>query len=184
MNIEHWHYFIALDTEFLKLSRYVEPAEKNMDTYSIEIARMLMATTQECDVVLKQLCNVLGDGSASNEHAYRLFVPSKIPSFANLRVNLPRYSIEATPFYGWNDNQTPTWWTANNKVKHQRHTHFDEANLRNLIDAMSGLMVSVLYLYRHEAETGRLHPKSSNFEPALNIEGGRLHKVPMWVLPN
>ena len=184
MNIEHWHYFLALDSDFATLSRYVTPASNNLNTYSLEIARMLMAATQECDVVLKQLCETFGETSASNEQAYRTFLSSKIPSFTGLKINLPQYNLDSNPFGSWNANQTPKWWTANNKVKHQRHTHFFDASLRNLIDAMSGLMLSVLYLYRHETETGRLHPTSVNFFPELRVEGGRLHKVPMWGLPS
>ena len=183
MNIEHWHYFIALDSDFATLSRYVAPAEPNLDTYSLEIARMLMAATQESDVVLRQLCKTLGNTSASNEQAYRAFLPLKIPSFAKITINLPKHNLKSTPFDNWAVNQTPKWWTANNKVKHQRDTHFFDASLRHLIDALSGLMISVIYLYRNEAEQGRLHPISTNFSPELVVGSGRLHKVPMWIVP-
>ena len=183
MNIDHWHYFTALDSDFATLSRYVAPTQSNMDTHSLEIARMLMATTQECDVVLKQLCDKHGNTSASNEQAYRNFLSSEIPHFAALSVALPKHNLKSNPFESWNANQTPKWWTANNKVKHERHTHFRDASLRNLIDSLSGLMVAVVHLYRSEGEEGRLHPVSVNFAPNLVVSSGRLNKVPMWVFP-
>jgi hypothetical protein len=45
---------------------------------------------------------------------------------------------------------------ANNKVKHHRHTHFKDANLRNAMHAVGALHILVVYYYKayFEKEVG------------------------------
>ena len=47
------------------------------------------------------------------------------------------------------------WWTANNKVKHQRHTHFANASIENLLMSVAGLFIANLYFHSEvEGEIG------------------------------
>ena len=39
----HWAYFLALEDDLYTLSRYVEIAKPNYETYSIEISRLLLS---------------------------------------------------------------------------------------------------------------------------------------------
>jgi hypothetical protein len=64
---------------------------------------------------------------------------------------MPGYGLTLQSFAPWAATQTEEWWTANNKVKHHRHTHFSSASLENMLDAMSALFVS--YIYLHEELT-------------------------------
>jgi hypothetical protein len=57
--------FLVLEEDVIALSRYVEFAQPNLDSYSIEMARLLMGATQELDVILKQLCARHADTSTS-----------------------------------------------------------------------------------------------------------------------
>jgi hypothetical protein len=41
------------------VSRYIEFIDANLDTYSIELAHLLLASSSECDVVFKELCALL-----------------------------------------------------------------------------------------------------------------------------
>ena len=43
----HWNYYIALEQDLAKLSRYIEFAEGNFSTYSIELAHLLLAASSE-----------------------------------------------------------------------------------------------------------------------------------------
>ena len=56
-NFVHWNYFIALEQDLIKVSRFIEFSQENFNTYSIELAHLLLATSSEIDVVLKALCN-------------------------------------------------------------------------------------------------------------------------------
>ena len=42
----------------------------------------------------------------------------------------------------------PLWWQGYNQVKHQRNHYFEKANLKNVLNAMGGLLVTVFYYYK------------------------------------
>jgi hypothetical protein len=49
----HWNYLLAIERDLDEISRFVEFDEKNFDCFSIEIARLLLASAAEVDVVCK-----------------------------------------------------------------------------------------------------------------------------------
>jgi hypothetical protein len=55
-------------------------------------------------------------------------------------------------------NNPPKWWTAYNKIKHHRDAEYDQANLKNALNAVGGLFVMVLYLYKEKAILGEIGP--------------------------
>jgi len=159
-SLTHWNYFLALEKDLENLSRYIEFSQSNFECHSLEIARILLASASEVDVITKQLCKNLNPSSpAENIHQYRdeiLTVYTKIPDF---KVTIPRFGLDLTPWSNWkHPNGVPTWWTANNKVKHQRNTDFHKANLQNVLNSVSGLFVILLYFYKEEAENAELIP--------------------------
>jgi hypothetical protein len=139
----HWNYFLAIEEDLQKVSRFIEFNQANFSTYSIELARILMASTQEIDVLLKQVCAKFGDNS-NDEQGYRTFFAKRAPAIQQVTIVCPRYGLTFVPFENWATG-TPEWWTANNKVKHERHTHFTRASLKNALAAVCGLYVSNFY---------------------------------------
>ena len=156
----HWNYLLALDYDLAQLSRYVEFDAKNFDCFSLEIARILLAAASECDVVAKQLCEVLEPGcGADNVNLYREIIVRNLPQLPDFEVIIPRYGISLQPWDEWQQPAgVPLWWTAYNKVKHERHRHFDQATLKNVLNAVGGLFILLLYLYRDKAKGGELVP--------------------------
>ena len=144
-SLVHWNYFLSIEKDVLELSRFIEFSGSNLNTYSTEIARILMSATQECDVLLKQVCL----NSHSNEQGYRADIPQQHPLFCDQKVLLPRYDLSFTPFTEWKQGKTPSWWTANNKVKHERHNKFEMASLENMLNSVSALLLSNIYYYHN-----------------------------------
>ena len=147
----HWNYFLALEADFGVLSRYVEISQQNYSTYSIEIAKLLMTVTQECDVLLKQLSGL----TSGSEQDYRTKLLSSMPNITKIKIRHIVSNIVVQPYNSWSLSQpptTPTWWTGNNKVKHERHNKFDQANIENLLGAFSGLYVANLILHKDGLE--------------------------------
>ena len=145
----HWNYFVALERDFEVVSRYVEPCEQNEETFSIELGRLLMAATQEVDVVLQLLCKKLAPiENPSSIGAYHAVVDRELPDFKNDIVRLPRFGMESRLWVNWGQDSPPFWWTANNKIKHSRSTHFDRATLKNTYNAISGLLLAITYMHR------------------------------------
>ena len=112
-----------------------------------------MASTQEIDVLFKQLCEKHGDQSRK-ELGYRAFFSKgDYIKIRDIRIVIHRYALSFKPFATWARNETPEWWTANNKVKHQRHTDFHKASLGNVLNSLSGLLIANMY---YANETGTL----------------------------
>jgi hypothetical protein len=162
----HWNYFLAIERDAEVLSRYVEFDARNFDCFSIEIARIVLAVGSEIDVVCKQVCRTINPNSKANDiNDYRNEITSAIPNFPNFEVLIPRYGLSLHPWEKWRDatSGVPLWWTAYNKVKHHRESHYDNANLKNSLNAIAGLFVVVLYLYKDDAESGNLSPAPQLF---------------------
>ena len=162
--LSHWNYFLALEADLANLSRYVEFTPENYGTYSIEMAHLLLAAASEVDVVLKQLCVVVApDERADNIEIYRRVLRTLEPSIASVSVSLPRFGLDLTPWTNWQEDKSPGWWVDHNKVKHERGAHFPRANLKNVLNAMSGLFIALIFYYRTQAEVKRLVPAPQLF---------------------
>lgn len=158
----HWNYLLAIERDLEEVSRYVEFDEKNFGCFSIEIARILLAAGAEVDVVCKQICKVIDAKSAAdNIKKYRSKIKPAFPAIPNFEVTLPRFGLGLKPWDEWNKpDGVPLWWTAYNKIKHHRDSEYQRANLKNALNAVAGLFVMVLYLYREKAQSGKLLPSA------------------------
>lgn len=171
----HWRQFLALEEELMKVARYIEFSENNFNTYSIELASLLLGAGSEIDVVAKQICKKLKPSSkAKNIGQYGNQISAEIPTVGTFKLLLPKYGLELQPWVNWSakPRKNPYWWTSYNKVKHERHNHFNQANLTNVLNAVGGLYILVLYLYEKLATEGRLSPNPSLFRPHPDFFGG------------
>jgi len=170
----HWNYLLAIERDLDELSRYVEFDEKNFDCFSIEIARILLATGAEVDVVCKQICSVVKPESrAENINDYRTEIKSAYPGIPQFEVLLPRFGLRLTPWDEWKEaDGVPLWWTAYNKIKHQRDSEYHRANLKNALNAVGASFVMVLYLYKDRAEAGGLVPSPQLLRVPDRVFGG------------
>lgn len=153
----HWNYFLALEDDLVRLARYVELSKKNEDTYSIEIARLFMSASAEVDAVLKQLVKKNNPSSkAASINAYYKEITTNYQNFTNFNVLVRRHGLKLTPWTNWSDNTPPIWWQDHNKVKHHRHTDFEKATIKNCLNALAALFVSVIHLYAEADGKGQL----------------------------
>lgn len=157
----HWNYFLALEQDLERVSRYVEFCESNLLVFSIELARILLAASSEVDVLAKRICEQVAPGTPSrNMNEYRSVMTKaahrsdrtgvSLPDVSSMQVLVPRYGLTLTPWKSWADNKNPDWWQSYNKVKHERDEHFNQASLRNSLDAMGALLIFNFCLYRFD----------------------------------
>jgi hypothetical protein len=153
----HWNYFLALEEDLDRLSRFVDFSTKNDGTFSLEIARLLLGASAEVDVVLKQVCKrFLASSTADTINAYFGEITTNCPNFVTFEIQMPRYGLTLQPWASWAANTPPLWWSDHNKVKHNRATHFERATLKNCLNSLAGLFVAVLHLYESQAANGEL----------------------------
>ncbi|NLW82532.1 MAG: hypothetical protein GXY42_12810 [Desulfovibrionales bacterium] len=160
----HWNYFIALENDLSQFSRFLEIAESNFSSYSIELGRILFSAASEVDVVAKKYCHTIEHNcTADNIGNYKTVITKHHPNFSAIKVHLPRFGLTLTPWNKWRTETQPLWWRAYTKVKYERHEHFAEANLKNALNAVAALYVLQILLYRKEAEAGELSPNPQLF---------------------
>lgn len=163
----YWAYFLALERDLETLSRYVQFTTENIATYSVEMARILLAAGSEADVLLKAICRRLDpqrDASAIN--GYFEIVNGSSPNLITFEVLLPRWGIHVRPWETWGKGNPPDWWQSHNKVKHHREEHFQRANLLRTIESVAAVYVLNIYVNPTAAEDGSLIPMPSLFRPA------------------
>jgi hypothetical protein len=158
----HWNYFIALERDLEIASRYVEFCDQNLKVYSIEFAHLLFAAASEVDVIAKLLCQRLKPTARRNNISdYRKILLAAFPHLSTEQVTVPRYGLDFRPWSNWTGTNNPVWWRSYNNVKHERDAHFNEATLKNALNALGALLILTNYHYSYAlAPTGtpRLMP--------------------------
>lgn len=155
----YWNYFLALEKNLENISRYIEFSNDNLKTYSIELAHILLSTASEVDVIMKLLCKLLDNSStANNINEYRIIIKEKCPDFINEEITIGRFGMKFKPWLNWNGEENPDWWKGYNKVKHERNSYFNKANLQNTVNAIGALLITVYYYYKFQftSEAGRV----------------------------
>jgi hypothetical protein len=180
----HWNYLLAIEGDLERLSRFIEFDERNFDCFSIEISRVLLTSGAEVDVVCKQICKKLNPSSSADRiHAYQNEILASYPTIPDFKVLLPRYGLTLTPWSNWNlPTNPPNWWIAYNKIKHHRDAEYHQANLQNALNAVGGLFIMVLYLYKEKAENGELWPPPLLLHVSEDHNGGS--KFGLWDIGN
>jgi len=172
----YWNYFLALERDIEVLSRYVDFCSANYPTFSLEMARILLAAGSEADVLLKAICNREHPASkASNIGAYFAIVSDVVPHILKFEVCLPRWGISLVPWESWSQESPPGWWTGYNKVKHHRDDHFQSANLQYVLEAVAAVYVLNLYWHREAANDGTLVPMPTLYRPGPEQDNGTTH---------
>ncbi len=163
----HWNYFLALERDLETASRFIEFCEPNLAVFSIELAHLLFAAASEVDVLAKCICELIEPAAKRyNINDYRRNItqeesrhiqttstalvpnPLYIKKISAIKVRIPRYGLSFIPWENWANNTNPFWWLAYNNVKHQRDQHFDDATLKNAINALGALLIMNFYYYR------------------------------------
>jgi hypothetical protein len=164
MTNEHWRYFLALEQDVERTTRFVEPHPSNYKTYSIEFARLIISACSEVDVVAKVLCEAVDPGApAKNMDQYRAVIHKRYPRIHESLVEVPRFGLVMEPWKEWGGGENPGWWKDHQLVKHQRHKHFAQADLEHCIVSVAGLFLLSLYM---------CGPERVCIEPAMFFDVG------------
>ena len=148
--VHHWNYFLAIEKDLENISRYIEFSEANMKTYSIELTHILISASSEVDVIMKQLCKMV---SPTNQQTicidqYKTVIQTHLNCFVDEEVSIDRYRLTFKPWDNWKGSINPDWWKGYNNVKHERNAYFEDANLKNAINAVGALLLTVSYYYK------------------------------------
>lgn len=139
--------FLLIQNDIQKLFEYIEPADKNKEAYSHRthelFIRVCIEIEANCKAILRENGYVKPKRTENhwNIEDYRLV--EKTHKLSEYQVLLPRWDGiygSYKPFSNWSKGKRLGWYQYYNDVKHDIHSNFKHANIKNLIEATSGLV--------------------------------------------
>jgi hypothetical protein len=142
--------FEIIQKDLLAIFESVEPADQNLPTYSFRMHELLMRTCIELEANFKAIlaANTYSKtGNLNITDYYKIDVSHYLSEY---EVRLPYWTGTRSvwkPFDEWRANAasaTPwslAWYSAYNAAKHDRAGALSQANLENLLYAITGLEV-------------------------------------------
>ena len=135
--------FLLLQEDVLDFFSYVEPSDKNLETYSHRIQQLLMRACVEVEanltaIFLDNKYKAAQDNLTMQQYCL-IDISHRLSSY---EIRVPTWQGSKgvrTPFHGWNQGEPLPWYQAYNKSKHNRHENFKLATFEALIDAFCGL---------------------------------------------
>ena len=156
-----------LEKQFCRTAEYVTLSPRNNKAFSLEYSKLLLTSCAEIDVFAKAFAS-LADSEFVSKNAnikkWGIVLQETVPEISDYAVSVRSHGT-LVPWsnweYEWCVNEkganyirlkqpakTPFWWTAYNKVKHERATllgrkdsNYLEANQFNALNALAGLYV-------------------------------------------
>jgi len=143
---KHIRSFLLMQSDIQKLFEYVEPADKNEETYSYRTHELFIRVCIEVEANCKAILHDNGY-SRKKEKYWNMSDYCLIENTHKLsayEIVLPRWDGKHSrykPFSRWAENKGLHWYQYYNAVKHDIHSNFRHANIKNLVEATCGLVV-------------------------------------------
>jgi len=151
--------FLIIQGDLEKLFEYIEPSQESLATYSYRVHELLMRTCIEVEANFKAILDENTYTPATDKFGNKILnisVYKKIDithHLSSFEVILPIWNGPQRiikPFESWKSGKSPNWYKAYNASKHDRQDEFKKANMENLIDAVSGLLVVLSSQFRDQ----------------------------------
>jgi hypothetical protein len=137
--------YMLIQKDLINLFDYIEPSDANLVTYSFRIHELFIRTCIEIEANFRAILIENGYQKKSEDMNMgdykKLNTSHRLSSFL---VKIPYWSgnkSEIKPFEEFSHGKTPPWYEIYHSVKHNRSANFEKANMRNLINAVCGLVV-------------------------------------------
>ena len=149
MSPKFWEYFLNIESDLARCSRYVEFAPANYGTYSNEFAQIIVTAASEVDAILRETCAIVDPQCrANNINEYFSIIAAAFPGFTQCGVDIRRNGLSIQPWLDWSAGQSPSWWGKGfTKLKHDRTNNFETASLSNALKAVGALFLTVLHFH-------------------------------------
>ena len=149
--------FNMIQEDVKKLFEYVERADQNLQTYSMQILNLFFRICVEVEANFKAILRentYHGDGTWWNMKDYRKI--NKTHHLSSYKVKYPIWSgVRSTfmPFADWTTDDPKAkleWYDVYNNCKHNRYQHMPEATFATMLDAFAGLFALLSAQFGHE----------------------------------
>jgi hypothetical protein len=145
--------FLLIQSDLQTLFEFIEPADANLGTFSYRIHELLMRACIEVEANFKAILkeNIFNPKDKAgktrpekdwNIHDYRRV--NSTHHLSSYKAHIPIWDGTKSvfePFKEWAVAPSLPWYQAYNKSKHDRRNEFNEANLGNLLNSVTGLLI-------------------------------------------
>lgn len=128
---------------------YIEPADCNKDVFSHNLYALLLRACTEVEANFKSILvanGVPGSDQFNMTHYKKVEESSKLskykvtfPFWRNLNGSMS--DLEMIPFESFQEGKRPAWYVSYNEVKHNRDSKFENASLKNCMNAVAAILV-------------------------------------------
>ena len=126
--------------DFERLFEFIEPHASNENVFSHRIYELLLRTCTEVESCCKGILVANGHAAKNMEDYKKIEQSSHLSGYTVDYSNWLPEKYTAQPFSNWAIGGTLPWYKAYNDVKHDRCQNFSLASLKNLLDAICGLL--------------------------------------------
>lgn len=166
-----WSYYVMLESDFVKTTKYIELCQANGSTFSKEYYKQYQAICSEIEMMFKKICGYDDPEERHYISEYAKIILKKYPDIISWKIDVFYSDIILFPFGYWDKakaSQSLFWWNSYNNVKHNRSLKIEEANMKNVLNALGALyLLENYYLKEINAYPDFPSSKSSLF----NIRG-------------
>lgn len=126
--------------DFERLFEFIEPHTSNENVFSHRIYELLLRTCTEVESCCKGILIANGHSAKDMNDYKKIEQATHLSGYSVCYSNWfpTHYSVQ--PFASWATGGSLSWYKAYNDVKHNRWQNFTLANLKNLLDAICGLL--------------------------------------------
>ncbi|NJM29763.1 MAG: hypothetical protein HC855_06380 [Rhizobiales bacterium] len=136
--------FGIIQKDLLEIFNYIEPDDRNLQTYSYRVHELFMRACIEVEANFKA---ILEENGYSRSGDWRILDYRKIEAshfLSMYEIKLPTWRSGTKilkPFDDWVASGKPAWYQDYHAAKHDRHRSFTKANLENLLLSVAGVAV-------------------------------------------
>ena len=140
--------FELLLKDFFQILEFIEPANKNKNTFSHRIYGLLLRVCTDFESLAKDLLIEAGYNKNPKDMTVSDYktLETKL-CLENVKVIFIPWQpkpLNLTPFKKWSTSKpTLSWYKQYNTVKHNRLAEFSQANLNTLIESIAGLFAII-----------------------------------------
>lgn len=157
--VDCWNYYLHLEEDFIKLTRYIAVHKDNYKTFSDEIHKQLLSVAMEFEnlnkKISKELQETLSEKCNISHFTNWLFKDENLWKNIVIKVLYSKENIELTPFKkekfkdkDGKEKEQMLWWKAYNAIKHDRYSSYSDVNFEHLLNALAALNYCEMYLIR------------------------------------
>lgn len=135
--------FFLIQKDLQTLFDYLEPSDKNLNSYSYRIHELFIRTCIEIEANCKAILlenGYIKSGDLNMNDYKKINISHRLSSY---QIGLPQWRGDKQsrePFKNWANGGSLPWYSSYNAVKHDRSSQFEQASFDNLLEAVCGLV--------------------------------------------